>query len=75
MCLLLGASGVGKTLLVKRLLNILPRRAGARSGGGRGPVRASGCSRGSEDGVPGAGCWVGRAGPAAASVLCPARDP
>ncbi|XP_023584929.1 ADP-ribosylation factor-like protein 16 [Trichechus manatus latirostris] len=33
MCLLLGAAGVGKTLLVKRLQNILPRRAGG--GGGR----------------------------------------
>ncbi|KAM9209355.1 LOW QUALITY PROTEIN: ADP-ribosylation factor-like protein 16 [Dugong dugon] len=33
MCLLLGAAGVGKTLLVKRLQDILPRRAGG--GGGR----------------------------------------
>ncbi|KAM9598012.1 LOW QUALITY PROTEIN: ADP-ribosylation factor-like protein 16 [Trichechus inunguis] len=32
MCLLLGAAGVGKTLLVKRLQNILPRRAGGGSG-------------------------------------------
>lgn len=47
MCLLLGAAGVGKTLLVKRLQNILlrrvggtdPRRAGpgGRTPGGRAP--------------------------------------
>ncbi|ELW68204.1 ADP-ribosylation factor-like protein 16 [Tupaia chinensis] len=35
MCLLLGPAGVGKTLLVKRLQNILPRRAGGcRTGKG-----------------------------------------
>lgn len=37
MCLLLGASGVGKTLLVKRLQNILPgRREGRRGAPGAG---------------------------------------
>lgn len=35
MCLLLGAAGVGKTLLVKRLQNILPRRVGRRGLPGR----------------------------------------
>ncbi|KAM5274211.1 ADP-ribosylation factor-like protein 16 isoform 1-T1 [Ctenodactylus gundi] len=34
MCLLLGAAGVGKTLLVKRLQNILPRRLCSRDGKG-----------------------------------------
>lgn len=62
MCLLLGASGVGKTLLVKRLLTILPRRAGGQEEGGRGLVPGSGCSRGSGDRGPGAGCWAARDG-------------
>jgi GTPase SAR1 family protein len=35
MCLLLGAAGVGKTLLVKRLQNILPRRVGRQGVPGR----------------------------------------
>ncbi|XP_065754008.1 ADP-ribosylation factor-like protein 16 [Phocoena phocoena] len=34
MCLLLGATGVGKTLLVKRLQTILPRRLSSRDGKG-----------------------------------------
>lgn len=40
MCLLLGATGVGKTLLVKRLQTILPR-------GVMGP--GAGCARGTRD--------------------------
>lgn len=36
MCLLLGASGVGKTLLVKRLQNILPLPVGRRARAGQG---------------------------------------
>lgn len=48
MCLLLGATGVGKTLLVKRLQTILPR-------GVMGP--GAGCARGTRarGGVWGAG--------------------
>ena len=48
MCLLLGATGVGKSLLVKRLQTILPCRAGGGGGGERGGVRRgrSGWGRG-----------------------------
>ena len=63
MCLLLGASGVGKTLLVKRLQTILPRRARAREWG-------VGCSQGGAGlGAPGRGGFPGR-GPAAARLPC-----
>lgn len=46
MCLLLGATGVGKSLLVKRLQTILPRRAGGGGGPeGRGDPRGAGGER------------------------------
>lgn len=46
MCLLLGATGVGKTLLVKRLQDILPRGdgtgvRGSPDGGGYSPLNCS----------------------------------
>lgn len=47
MCLLLGAAGVGKTLLVKRLQNILPQHVGGqgpRQGGGHTAVIRDGNS-------------------------------
>lgn len=58
MCLLLGPSGVGKTLLVKRLLTILPRRRG--SGGGRaGAGRGGWCGRRVLPGARGRGSGAG----------------
>lgn len=47
MCLLLGAAGVGKTLLVKRLQNILPHRVG-----GPGPGQGGGRTGVPRDGKP-----------------------
>ena len=73
MCLLLGATGVGKTLLVKRLQTILPRRVegmGVRRGlGVRGALVASGVGDArAGGGVPGAGSGL-------RSLLGPARRP
>lgn len=47
MCLLLGAAGVGKTLLVKRLQNILPHHVG-----GPGPGQGGGFTGVPRDGKP-----------------------
>lgn len=47
MCLLLGAAGVGKTLLVKRLQNILPHRVG-----GPGPGQGGGLTGVPRNGKP-----------------------
>ncbi|XP_074200096.1 ADP-ribosylation factor-like protein 16 isoform X2 [Camelus bactrianus] len=46
MCLLLGATGVGKTLLVKRLQTILPRQAGGIGAGGLRGYGGAGGERG-----------------------------
>ncbi|KAB1266452.1 ADP-ribosylation factor-like protein 16 [Camelus dromedarius] len=51
MCLLLGATGVGKTLLVKRLQTILPRQAGGIGAGGLRGYGGAGGERGR--GLPG----------------------
>lgn len=67
MCLLLGAAGAGKSLLVKRLQTILPAGRGAPGGGGRPRVGAVvGDARGGRGGrrgtlrrrsVAGEGTW------------------
>lgn len=64
MCLLLGATGVGKTLLVKRLQTILPRWAVGKGGPeGRGDPRGADGERG------------GGRGPAGAPSLAPLKSP